>query len=221
MRPVTINTVWTVLGCGALLALGACGTTARYSTSPGAVRGQEVQPGQDQSEKMTREQAEEIVNTGNANQVGSNTQVEGKPDEDAEQGKLPPGVGYANNPGILYDPAMGQQSYTVHHYVHHIQHDGSSESAEALSNAPPPSGYRAGHYVVPDNENPNARSWGGYSGYDMGTRHVYSAGANVTNHHYGGSGGPGGNYGASGERSFGRWHPNAFDGAGRINGFTD
>ncbi len=223
MRPTHTKTLWKVLSCSALLTLGACGATGQYlTTSPGAVRGQDVQPGQNQSEKMTPQQAEELVKDSNASQVGSNTELQGKPDVAAEQGSVPAGVGYSNNPGVLYDPAMGQQSYTVNHYVHHIHHDGSVTTSQlADSNSAPPSGYRQGTYLVPNNENPNARSWGGYSGYDMGSRHTYNSGANVVHHHYYGSNGPGTGYGASREKSFGQWHPNAFDGAGSINGFTD
>ena len=166
---------------------------------------------------------EEAVNAGDANQVGSNTEIAGKPNAAVEQGSLPAGVGYDNNPGILYNPAMGQQSYTVHHYVHHIQHDGSVNTTQlADSNSSPPSGYRQGAYIVPNNMNPDARSWGGSSGYDMGRgSHIYNSGSNVVHHHYYGSGGAGGGYGARGESHFGRFSPNAFDGAGKISGFTD
>lgn len=211
-----------LLGCTLVLALGACSTGSRLTSSPGAVRGQDVQPGQNQQVEMSRQQAEAMVNQGNAGQVGGNAEVAGRPDVAAEQGAMPAGVGYSNNPGELYNPAMGQHTY-VHHVIHHVHYNGTAAGAEALNNTAPPSGYVQGRYVVPNNENPNARSWGGNSGYNLGiggVSHIYQSGANVVHHHYYYGGVPGA--GAPGERSFGRFDPNANDGEGAVTeGFDD
>lgn len=213
------NATWATLGCTLLLALGACTGNSRLSTAPGAVRGQEVQDGQNQQVQMTRQEAESRMNSANSNQVGSNTEVAGKPDQSAEQGALPQGVGYSNNPGELYDPAMGQHTY-IHHVVHHVHYNGSPGDAEALSNAAPPSGYNQGQYVVPDNENPNARSWGGGSGFNLGAgTHIYQSGANVVHHHYYSGTGPGATTGVN--SNFGQFHPNANDGGGTVGGGFD
>jgi hypothetical protein len=200
-----------------MLGLGACSSSARLSTAPGAVRGQDVQEGQNQQVQMSQEQAEAMVNNGNAQQVGGNAEVAGKPDVSAEQGALPQGIGYSNNPGVLMDPAMGQHTY-IHHVVHHVHYNGTDDGAAALNNTPPPSGYVKGQYIVPDNENPDARSWGGYSGYNLGgANHIYQAGSNVVHHHYyGGNGNAGGV--SQGERNFGRFRPNADDGGGAVTG---
>ncbi|MDG2031282.1 MAG: hypothetical protein P8J45_09785 [Phycisphaerales bacterium] len=210
------NATLTIFGCTMLLALGACSGNAQLSTAPGAVRGQEVQDGQNQQVEMTRQEAEARINGGNANQVGSNAEVAGKPDPSAEQGALPQGVGYSNNPGVLYDPAMGQHTY-IHHVVHHVHYNGAPGDAEALNNTPPPSGYVQGRYIVPDNEDPNTRSWGGGSGFNLGgAHHIYQSGSNVVHHHYYGGTGPGARTG--GNSNFGRFHPYADDGGGSIGG---
>jgi hypothetical protein len=234
MTKAITNTTTAALAAASLLFLGASLSAPRHSVAAGAVRGQEIQPGQSQEKPMTREEAEALVNVGNENQVGENTQVEGKPEVADEQGAMPQGVGYANNPGELYDPAVGRHTY-VHHYIHHIYHDGSAASAEADDNAPPPSGYVRGSYVVPDNENPNDRRSGrGLIGaYNLPVQHTYHG--NVTHNYYGGyrndnqgSGVPSGFFGNQSNTSagttwgkFGAWHPDAFDGAGSIGGFTD
>jgi hypothetical protein len=74
-----------------------------------------------------------------------------------------------------------------------------------------------GRYIVPDNEDPNTRSWGGYSGFNLGgAHHIYQSGSNVVHHHYYGGTGPGARTG--GNSNFGRFHPNADDGGGSIGG---
>ena len=224
-KPST-TTCLAILAGSALFLLGTQ-TASWTSLAPRTAHGQEVQPGQNDETTMTRQQAEEVVEQGNENQVGQSTQSAGRPDLAAEQGAMPSGVGYDNNPGELYDPAVGHHTY-IHHYIHHYHHDGSQS-------APPPSGYVRGAYVVPDNENPNdRRSHPGMIGaYNLPIQHTYHG--NVTHNYYGGypqisdgSGVPSGFFGAGGNTSagttwgrFGAWHPNAFDGAGAIGGFTD
>ena len=215
------------------LMLAGCQSPQHTTTVPGAVRGQDIQPGQQEEVPMSRAEAEAQMQEAQAGQIGSNTEVAGKPDVATQQGALPPGVGYDNNPGELYNPAMGQRHY-VHHYVHHIYHNGSSAIANA--NTPPPTGYSRGAYVVPDNEDPNDRgdTAGGLMGaYNLPIQHTYHA--PVTQHYYGGypnnnqgSGVPSGFFGYGSDSSggttwgkFGQWHPNALDGAGTIGGFTD
>ena len=223
------------------MLLGACTSAPQYGAVPGAVRGQDIQPGQQQEVPMTRQEAEEQINAAQEGQIGQNTEVAGKPDVAAEQGAMPPGVGYSNNPGVLYDPAMGQRTY-VHHYIHHIYHNGSAPDDGAnAAPAPPPSGYRRGAYIVPDNEDPNDRRGGGgnFGAYNLPIQHTYNG--PVSHHYYGGANIAGGGYGATPEGSgvpsgfggdsstggatswgtFGAWHPNNFDGAGSIGGFTD
>lgn len=211
MRSLIMKTTATSVGCTLLLALGACTGSARFSTAPGAVRGQDVQPGQDQQVEMTPEQAAAAVNAGNAGMVGGNAEVAGKPDM-SQQGATPQGVGYSNNPGMLYNPAMGQHTY-IHHVIHHVHHDAASAAAAGLGNGAPPSGYQQGQYVVPNNENPDMRQFTGMPAYNLAPQHVYHAGVNVTHHHY---------YGAAPAGSaIGHWNPYANDGAGSVEGFTD
>ena len=197
----------TIVGSLALL-LGACSGTAGHRTVPGAVRGQDVQPGQDQQVEMTPEQAAAAVNTGNAGLVGGNTEVEGRPDM-SQQGAMPAGVGYAGS-GIYVNPANGTHTY-VHHIVHHVHHDAASAAAAGI-NTTPPTGYQKGEYEVPNNENPTSRGWWGVPGYHPGHQHVYEAGANVVHHHY---------YGPVPPGQIGHWNPNANGGAGAIDGFDD
>lgn len=127
--------------------------------------------------------------------------------QDSAPAETPAGTGYNNNPGILSNPAMGN-SNTVHHVVHHVHYSASGA---------PPTGYRSGVYEVPNNENPDARKNTSMTQhYHLPAQHVYNS--NVTQHHhyynYGST-----NYGKN--SNFGQWHPNAFDGAGSIDGFTD
>jgi hypothetical protein len=188
-------------------------------TSYGAVRGQEIQPGQSQEVKMTREQAEAMMNSNTASLGNSSEEVAGKPDVSAQQGATPQGVGYNNIPGVVYDPALGTLHYgdgVQHHIVHHVHYDGSG----GVSSTPPPTGYVRGSIEIPDNENPNSRG-GNYGGdgrrgggmngirtnaYNMPVQHTTSGarGGNRNGARYDGSyranttgtGVPGGFYGA-------------------------
>ena len=113
--------------------IGGCGASYKASTaSLGAVRGQEVQPGQSTEVPMTRQQAEEMANANNVSLGASSEEVPGKPDVAAQQGATPPGVGYDNIPGVQYDPALGTLHYgdgVQHHIVHHVHHDAASAAA--------------------------------------------------------------------------------------------
>ena len=211
MRIAITRSMAIIFGSTLLLALGACSGKTGSATAFGAVRGQDVQPGQDQQVTMTPAEAEAAVNAGNAGMVGGNAEVAGRPDP-AQQGATPPGVGYSNNPGILYDPARGQHTY-IHHVIHHVHHEAASAAAAAAAGGTPASGYRQGGYVVPDNENPYLRALGGLPAYNLAPQHVYHAGANVTHHHYYGTA----PYGAHGVQ----WNPYANDGSGAVEGFTD
>ncbi|MAJ46247.1 MAG: hypothetical protein CBC35_02915 [Planctomycetes bacterium TMED75] len=157
------RTTYVLAGGLLLLTLGACGSTKSTSmTSYGAVRGQDVQPGQSQEVRMTREQAEAMMNSNTASLGNSSEEVPGKPDVAAQQGATPQGVGYNNIPGVVYDPALGTLHYgdgVQHHIVHHVHYDGSG----GVSSSPPPTGYVQGAIEIPDNENPNSRG-GGYRG---------------------------------------------------------
>lgn len=242
-----------VLAAGLLsLALGACCSTRNASmTSYGAVRGQEIQPGQSEEVRMTREQAESMMNSNNTSLGNSSVEVPGKPDVAAQQGATPQGVGYNNIPGVVYDPALGTLHYgdgVQHHIVHHVHYDGSA----SVSSTPPPTGYVRGSIEIPDNENPNARG-GGYRGggdrrgggmngirtnaYNMPVQHTSSgARGNRNGSRYSfrpdttGTGVPGGFYtGGSGSgggattwgNDFGHFRPMARNGTGVTEGFTD
>ena len=208
MRSSIMKTTALSVGCTLLLTLvSGCGSS-RFSTAPGAVRGQDAQ---NEQVDMTRSEAEAAVNAGNADMVGGNAEVAGKPDM-AQQGAMPQGVGYSNNPGMLYNPAVGQHTY-IHHVIHHVHHDAASAAAAGIGNGTPPSGYQQGQYVVPNNENPDMRQYGGMPAYNLAPQHVYHPGVNVTQHHY---------YGAApAGSSIGHWNPYANDGSGSIEGFTD
>lgn len=234
MNPTLLKITGTLV---LLLPLTACQGTGHHTVSPGVVRGQDegqLQTGQSEQIKMTREQAEALVNQNKSQRIGSNTEVAGKPDPATQQGAMPPGVGYDNRPGVLYDPSTGVMHYgpnTVHHVVHHVHytHGGSAD----------PSGYNRGDFETPDNENPNARGGFAYGGVARGggglgpQSHTYNG--NVVQHHYyggGGTGVPGGFYGGGWGQGWrggatlwgnhiGQFHPYAANGAGRTEGFTD
>ena len=208
MRISIKSAVSATVASSLVLLLGACSTGSNFNSAPGAVRGQDVQPGQNQQVEMTPEQAAAAVNEGNAGMVGGNAEVAGKPDM-SQQGAMPAGVGYGGS-GILFDPATGNHTY-VHHVIHHVHHDAASAAAAGLNTAPP-SGYQKGTYEVPDNENPAMRGWSRLPAYNMGAQHIYQAGANVVHHHY---------YGPPAPGQIGHWNPNANDGAGSIEGFDD
>ena len=233
-----------------LLMVG-CGTMKNTSTtSYGAVRGQEVQPGQSTGVRMTREQAEAMMNANNASLGESSQEVAGKPDVAGQQGATPQGVGYDNIPGVQYDPALGTLHYgsgVQHHVVHHVHYDGGT----AVSAAPAPTGYVQGGFEIPNNENPNSRGYGdgggygrgggGFNGirtnqYNMPVQHTYSGARGGNANRYGagrsnyGTGVPGGFYGGGGgdgggathwQGQFGSFHPMANNGAGVTSGFTD
>ena len=133
-------TIFKIAGTLALLLpLTACQGTSHRTVSPGVVRGQDegqLQTGQSEQIKMTREQAEAMVKENRSQQIGSNTEVAGKPDPATQQGAMPAGVGYNNRPGVLYDPSTGTMHYgpdTVHHVVHHVHY--------TYGSSPNPSGY--------------------------------------------------------------------------------
>ncbi|MEE2681022.1 MAG: hypothetical protein VX641_01490 [Planctomycetota bacterium] len=189
-------------GLSPILVLGGCGTGAITSTtSLGAVRGQEVQAGQSTEVRMTRQQAEAMMNANNVSLGTSNEEIPGKPDVAAQQGATPPGVGYDNIPGVQYDPALGTLHYgdgVQHHIVHHVHYNASA----GATSAPAPTGYVQGGFEIPNNENPNARR-GGYgsvngrlggasfsgiqtNGYGIPVQHTYS-GTRPRNARYGGS----------------------------------
>ena len=216
-----------------LLPLAACHSAAQRTISPGVVRGQDegqLQPGQSEQIKMTREQAEALVKQNRSQQIGSSVEVAGKPDPATQQGAMPPGVGYDNRPGVLYDPATGTIHYgpnTVHHVVHHVHY--------TYGGSPNPSGYNGGEFEVPDNENPNDRGGIRYGGALRGGGglgpHSHTYNGNVIQHHYyggGGTGVPGGFYGGGWGggatlwgNHIGQFHPYAANGTGRTEGFTD
>ena len=215
-----------------LLPLTACHTSGQRTVSPGVIRGQDegqLQPGQSRQVKMTREQAEAMVEQERSQQIGSNTEVAGKPDPATQQGAMPPGVGYDNPPGVLYDPATGTMHYgpnVVHHVVHHVHYTFGGSAA--------PSGYSKGQFVTPDNENPNARGgiqYGGVArGVGVGPNGRSNNGTVVHHHYYGGgaTGVPAGFNGGSWSggatmwgNHIGQFHPFAANGTGRTDGFTD
>ena len=220
------------------MALTACGTTQNPAmVNPGAVRGQEVQPGQSTEVQMSRQQAEAAMNSQNSGLGESSTEVAGRPDVAAQQGALPQGVGYNNVPGVVYDPAIGTLHYgsgVQHHIVHHVHYAGSG----GVSSAPPPSGYVRGAIEIPNNENPNSRG-GGMNGiranaYNIPAQHLSGGtarygGANryMAND---GTGVPSGFYAGSGSwvsgattwgDHFGRYNSFARNGNGVTEGFTD
>ena len=214
------------IGLTPLLLVG-CGTRATTSTtSYGAVRGQEVQPGQNTEVRMTHEQAEAMMNANNVSLGASNEEVAGKPNVAAQQGATPQGVGYDNIPGVQYDPALGTLHYgdgVQHHIVHHVHYDGSTAVSSAASSAPAPTGYVQGGFEIPDNENPDSRGYGdggglgrmgggGFNGirtngYNIPVQHTYSA-ARRGNNRYGG-----GSYGGS-RSNYGTGVPGGFYGGG-------
>lgn len=210
------------------ILIGGCGASYKTSTaSLGAVRGQDVQPGQSTEVPMTRQQAEEMANANNVSLGASSEEVPGKPDVAAQQGATPPGVGYDNIPGVQYDPALGTLHYgdgVQHHIVHHVHYDGST----GVSSAPAPTGYVQGGFEIPNNENPNSRGYGdgggdgrgmrgGFNGirtnrYNIPVQHTYSAarrGGGQYAGNYGGRNYGGGAYGA----------PRSNDGTGVPSGF--
>ena len=225
-----------LLACTVMpLALTACGTNSTlHAPSMGAVRGQDVQPGQSTEVRMSRQQAEEAMNEQNAGLGDSSVEVAGKPDVAAQQGSTPQGVGYDNVPGVVYDPGMGTLHYgsnVQHHIVHHVHYNGSA----GFSPAPPPSGYVQGGIEIPDNENPNTRA-GGMDGirtnaYNIPAQHL-SGGTARSGARYRanyGTGVPSGFYAGntwgggatSWGNHFGQFKPMARYGSGVTEGFTD
>lgn len=225
MNPTLLKITGTLV---LLLPLTACQGTGHHTVSPGVVRGQDegqLQTGQSEQVKMTREQAEAMVNQNKSQRIGSNTEVAGKPDPATQQGAMPPGVGYDNRPGVLYDPSTGTMHYgsnVVHHVVHHVHYTYGGSAT--------PSGYTKGQFETPDNENPNARGGFAYGGVARGgglgpNSHTYNG--NVVQHHYYGGGGTGAPMGFNGTSAtmwgnhIGQFHPFAANGTGRTEGFTD
>ena len=225
-----------LLACVLLpLGLTACGTTpSSMLTAPGAVRGQDLQPGQSTEVRMSRQQAEESMNAENASLGGSSTEVAGKPDVGTQQGSVPQGVGYNNAPGVVYDPGLGTLHYgpgVQHHVVHHVHYAGGT----GVTSTPPPSGYVQGGIEIPNNENPNARG-GRMSGitanaYNLPAQHLsggttrYGGRSAINN----GTGVPAGFYGGQSwgggattwGNNFGQFRPMARNGTGVTEGFTD
>ena len=79
MNPTLLKITGTLV---LLLPLTACQGTGHHTVSPGVVRGQDegqLQTGQSEQVKMTREQAEALVNQNKSQRIGSNTEVAGKP----------------------------------------------------------------------------------------------------------------------------------------------